>query len=152
MKRIFPILRSLLLLCMPAMASSTAGDSVSGGIDVKKILFEHVKDTYEWHITTIGDKHVSISLPVILYSKRTGWECFSSSRLHSPSGHNGFYLASHGDNEGKVVEIDVFGIHFFLAQAETLAEQINLSMRSKMGCLSAYPLHTKIEEERSCLT
>ena len=109
MKRIFPILLSLLLLCMPAMASSTAGDSVSGGIDVKKIIFEHVKDTYEWHITTIGDKHVSISLPVILYSKRTGWECFSSSRLHSPSGHNGFYLASHGDNEGKVVEIDVFG-------------------------------------------
>lgn len=93
-----------------ASSAATAGDSsASGKVDVKKIIFEHVKDSYEWHITTIGDKHISISLPVILYSQRTGWEMFSSSRLHAGEGYNGFFISTTGDNEGKIVELDVLG-------------------------------------------
>ena len=58
---------AVMLMFSSASSAATAGDSsASGKVDVKKIIFEHVKDSYEWHITTIGDKHISISLPVIL--------------------------------------------------------------------------------------
>lgn len=78
-------------------------------IDVKKLIFEHVKDSYEWHITTWGDKHISIYLPVILYSERTGWVTFSSSVFHSVDEYEGFHIAESGNNEGKIVEYDAEG-------------------------------------------
>ena len=90
-------------------AAATEKSSTPERIDVKKIIFEHVKDTYEWHITTIGEKHVSISLPVILYSSRTGWELFSSSVFHEQGNYKGFYISYMGDNEGKIVENDANG-------------------------------------------
>ena len=34
-----------------------------------EFVMEHVSDAYEWHIVTFGKTHVSIPLPVILYSK-----------------------------------------------------------------------------------
>ncbi len=88
-----------------AMAAENA--SVPEKVDVKKIIFEHVKDTYEWHIATVGEKHLSISLPVILYSSRTGWELFSSAVFrHGQDSYKGFYISWMGDNEGKIVELD----------------------------------------------
>jgi len=33
-----------------------------------EFAIEHVSDSYDWHITSIGEKHISIPLPVILYS------------------------------------------------------------------------------------
>lgn len=103
MKRFITIL--LLALLLPASIPAAEGE----GVDVKKVIFEHVKDSYEWHITTLGETHISISLPVIVYSKRTGWEVFSSSRFHSGGGYKGFYIAPGGEHEGKIVEIDLFG-------------------------------------------
>ena len=96
----------LFLLLFSGYAAATEKSSTPERIDVKKIIFEHVKDTYEWHITTIGEKHVSISLPVILYSSRTGWELFSSSVFHEQGNYKGFYISYLGDNEGKIVELD----------------------------------------------
>ena len=34
-----------------------------------KFVIEHVSDAHEWHITSVGSFHLSIPLPVILYSK-----------------------------------------------------------------------------------
>ena len=94
-----------LLLSTQALSPLYASDiAASADVDVKKIIFEHVKDAYEWHITTLGDKHISIYLPVILYTERTGWILFSSKELHHGGEYNGFYVASQGVNEGKVVE------------------------------------------------
>lgn len=80
-----------------------------GGVDVRKVIFEHVKDSYEWHMATIGDRHITIPLPVILYSSRTGWECFSSSVFHHGEEYNGFRISQSGDYEGKIVELDSDG-------------------------------------------
>ena len=89
---------------IPAMAAS----DVSGEkeVDVQKIIFEHIKDSYEWHIITVGEKHISIPLPIILYSERSGWEVFSSSAFHENDEYNGFRLSKEGINEGKIVELD----------------------------------------------
>lgn len=100
----------LLLFLLPVTASQAF--AASGGqepFDAPKVIFEHLKDAYEWHITTIGDKHISIPLPVIVYSERAGWQLFSSSVFHEGEEYNGFYLSRHGDNEGKVVERNAAG-------------------------------------------
>ena len=96
-------------LSLAGCAYAAGGSTASGKVDVKKIIFEHLKDSYEWHVTTIGEKHVAVSLPIILYSQRTGWEGFPSSVFHEQENYNGFYISHTGDNEGKIVEIDEYG-------------------------------------------
>ena len=106
------VLPAILVLAMlfPITASAAGKDSADApDVDVKKIIFEHVKDAYEWHITTIGDKHVSIYLPIIVYSERTGWNSFSSGVFHHHDEYNGFSIARDGDNEGKIVEMAADG-------------------------------------------
>ena len=73
-------------------ASTEEGEG--GGINVQHIIFEHMLDSYSWHITKIGDRDIVVYLPVILYSKTTGWHVFSSRRLHENGGsYEGFYPA-----------------------------------------------------------
>lgn len=70
---------------------AAAAEAVSGhaeaneALDIKKIIFDHVGDAHEWHFMTIGENHVTVPLPVILYSPSNGLSMFSSSRF----GHEG---------------------------------------------------------------
>ncbi|MDO9615624.1 MAG: F0F1 ATP synthase subunit A, partial [Bacteroidota bacterium] len=75
-----------------------------------KYVIEHVSDAYEWHIATFGETHISIPLPIILYSSNKGWNFFMSSRFHH--GHetyNNFRIESEGQHEGKIVEVNESG-------------------------------------------
>lgn len=108
------IFRILLFFTMlfPVATQAIAGsahDADAKDVDVKKIIFEHVKDSYSWHITTLGDKHISIDLPIILYSPRTGWTTFFSSVFHHDEEYMGFHIAKSGNNEGKIIEYDANG-------------------------------------------
>lgn len=80
-------------------------------VNVKEIVFGHIGDSYEWHITSWGDTHLIIPLPVILYSSATGWHAFLSSRLEENGGsYEGFSIAPEGSRyEGKLVEHDAAG-------------------------------------------
>ena len=79
-------------------------------LNVKELILGHLADSYEWHIWSSGEKHVAISLPVILYSKNSGWHFFSSSKLnHGKSSYKGFQIASEGKYKDKIVEIDGLG-------------------------------------------
>ncbi len=70
-----------------------------------EFMLEHILDNHEWHIITIGKKHISIPLPVILYSKISGWHIFLSSKFHHGTAeYNNFYIATEGNNKGKIVE------------------------------------------------
>ena len=103
---------SILVLCMMAVLPIQASSHQEAEkVDAKEIVFHHVQDSYEWHITSWGDKHITLSLPIILYSGETGWHCFSSSRLLHSEGemYEGFKIATEGDNEGKVVEVRANG-------------------------------------------
>lgn len=100
----------VLTMFIPLHTSAANNEnSEKQGVDVKKIIFEHVKDAYEWHITTVGDKHISIYLPIILYTERTGWMFFSSSEFHHHDEYKGFSIATEGVNEGKIVETTADG-------------------------------------------
>lgn len=99
----------LLLSCTMATASVPSSTQEKKDVDVKEIIFDHVKDSYEWHITTIGDNHITIPLPIIVYSSRTGWVMFSSSVFHEQEEYKGFRIAKSGKYAGKIVEVDADG-------------------------------------------
>ena len=107
--RVLRYIMLLLLPCCGAAAGASHDNSEAKAVDVKKIIFDHVKDSYEWHITTIGDTHVTLPLPIILYSSRTGCEVFPSSVFHHAPEHKGFSISKSGNFEGKIVEIDAHG-------------------------------------------
>ena len=45
-------------------------DSVANeGFNAGKFIIEHVSDAYDWHVVSFGHTHISIPLPIILYSK-----------------------------------------------------------------------------------
>jgi len=73
------------------------------------MIIEHVIDSYQWHIINIGNKHISIYLPVILYDKGE-WHVFSSSKLyHHQGSYDGYFLEEEGINQGKLVRLDENG-------------------------------------------
>lgn len=78
-------------------------------VDVQEIVFGHIRDSYEWHMFTLGDIHATIPLPVIVHSSATGWHAFSSAKLEGGHEYEGFYIAKQGSYAGKVVEKDAQG-------------------------------------------
>lgn len=102
----------LLVLLVPAAGRTSSGSvSADGKVDVKGIVFGHLGDSYEWHITDIGDYSLCLHLPVIVRSDSTGWHCFLSSRFAENGGtYRGFFIAPAGTPyEGKVVERNAAG-------------------------------------------
>jgi len=72
-----------------------------------EMIMGHVGDEYGWHITTFGETHISIPLPIIVYSEHSGFSVFMSSKFHhGHSSYKNFKIASGKDNpnKGKVVE------------------------------------------------
>lgn len=89
----------MMLVLMPFKTSAQED------FDMDEYLYGHVTDAYEWHITTINGKHVSIPLPVIVFSKSSGAHCFLSSKLAHGHSHAGFSIAADGEKyEGKIIE------------------------------------------------
>lgn len=108
--KIFLLLLSAFILTFHQVRASEA---VAAGkeepLNVREFILEHISDSYEWHITTIGDKLVSIPLPVIVYSKISGWHVFMSSGFHEGHAHEGLFIAREGEYKGKIVELDTAG-------------------------------------------
>ena len=85
----------LLLVFMPALASSANEKAdEEGGLNIPEIVLEHLSDSYEWHIATYGDNHISIPLPIIIRSDATGEWHFCTS--HSLPGNFYFNKEMHG--------------------------------------------------------
>lgn len=76
------------LLLMLVMFLTLTPVSAKENIDVKGILWGHIKDSYEWHITKVGDHQMVINLPVIVKTT-TGWHVFSSAAFSEEKDKNG---------------------------------------------------------------
>ena len=102
-------IRKILILLFIAPFFATGNDSAKD-FDVKELIFEHLGDGYGWHITSWGDREISIPLPVIVMSKQSGWHVFLSSHLgHGGDEYRGFHIAHEGQYAGKIVEKDATG-------------------------------------------
>ena len=96
-------------------ADATAAEEVAAenkaeeAVDVKGIVFGHIGDSYDWHITTWGKTHITVPLPVIVRGENGRWHLFSSSRVAHGQSYEGFYIAQGGDYDGKIVERNAAG-------------------------------------------
>ncbi len=101
---------AMLFVGMSAGAQEQPADKSEDGIDLQGILWGHIKDSYEWHITTVNGHHVTLYLPVIVKSS-TGWHVFSSSLFSEEKDENGnrpgpygLYISGSAANENKICE------------------------------------------------
>ena len=81
-------LKQFLLMAMLLFTLAPLQVSAKENIDVKEILWGHIKDSYEWHITKVGDHPIVIHLPIIVKSS-TGWHVFCSSEFSEEKDANG---------------------------------------------------------------
>ena len=115
---------SRIILCVFLLLAGGAalyGEPSSGGaevdpapaeerVDVAGIIFEHVLDDYQWHITEWKGRSVAIPLPVIVRGSDGRWHLFSSRKLAHGAVWEGFRIAPEGaPHAGKVVELQPDG-------------------------------------------
>ena len=92
----------LLLLQIPSPAAQVRNDST---LDIGAVVFEHVLDSYEWHITEWKGKPVAIHLPVIIIDN--GIHTFNSHKILETGEYGGYHIAAAGEpHEGKIVRAD----------------------------------------------
>ena len=106
----------LILLLLLAVCQFNSKASASGlpnpdgkNINPKEIIFEHLQDAYWWHITTVNHHHISVYLPVIVYSSQSGLSIFSSSHIAHNHTYKGYYISQEGKNAGKIVALNDAG-------------------------------------------
>ena len=89
--------------------------SAAGGGDGEKfnaghMIIDHIVDSYEWHIATIGEKHISIYLPVMLFYEGEFFFFSSKHFHHGHSSYKGFKIESEGMKKGKIVKVKEDGV------------------------------------------
>ena len=84
---------------------STSAEEASEEIDIGEVVFEHVLDSYEWHISEWKGRSIAIYLPVILIDD--GMHVFSSKHILETGSYGNYHIAPKGaKNEGKIVRAD----------------------------------------------
>lgn len=125
-KRIFVLLLFLMFGYAPLIAQHGHNDVATGDeshsvthaeseeeFEPGDYIIHHVLDAHDWHIVSFGDKHISVPLPVILYSQNPELHggqklhVFLSSKFHhGHSDYKNFMLSHSGKDKGKIVEIN----------------------------------------------
>jgi F-type H+-transporting ATPase subunit a len=70
----------IIILLLFAGTFSAFAEEEKTGLNVRELILDHISDSYEWHIATWGEHHISIPLPVIVKGQNSGWHIFSSAR------------------------------------------------------------------------
>jgi len=90
---LFVLFFSNSLLAQKTSSKADENKEETGKINPSKIILEHVSDAHEFHFATVGNKPVSIPLPIILYSPGKGFSFFMSSAFHhGEQVHDGYRL------------------------------------------------------------
>lgn len=113
MRILFVLAVAFTAACLTVRAASdhvqTEEHAQAAEADPNTTISEHLADNYWWHITTIGDRHISVYLPVIVRSQEGGWHVFSSRHLSHGEAYKGFTIAQEGKYSGKIVQYDATG-------------------------------------------
>lgn len=99
-------LLSILLLLLLAYQTNASPSNNEQHEDFSTVdyVFEHINDSHEWFFFSLGQKHITLPLPIIVYSKHSGLSIFLSSKFHHPNIDFSFYIEAEGDNKGKIFE------------------------------------------------
>ena len=78
--------------------------------NASEFILDHIADSHEWHILTKKNgESVAVYLPIIVYTKESGLNIFSSKKLAHGHEYNGFKLEEEGDLKGKIVTVNADG-------------------------------------------
>jgi len=112
LRRILPF---FLVFFLNTLYSFGEGHSADSSSDLKphkkqeynagQMIMSHIGDAHEWHLFTIGDKHVSIPLPVILYYSGNIDVFLSSKFHHGHTSYKGYKLEMEGEDKGKIIRV-----------------------------------------------
>lgn len=83
----------------------TSGHEQAESFNAGRMIIDHIVDSYEWHIMTIGHTHVSVPLPVILIYEGKLRIFLSSKFHHGHASHMGFKIEEEGTKKGKIVRV-----------------------------------------------
>lgn len=154
MKKALELILVALLALLPL---SSRAEEAGGGFDMQAYIFGHISDSYEWHVTAINGRHVSIPLPVIVRSSTSGWHCFLSSRLRHGESYRGFSIALDGKYKDKIIETAADGtvsrpldVSITKNVAGMLISSVILVLLI-LGCASWYRKHDVTKEAPSGL-
>lgn len=140
----------------PVLAEDSHEAEVEKELNVKELILDHLADSYEWHMATFGDFHMTIPLPVIVKGEASGWHFFLSSKFHhGHEAYEGFYIASEGEYKGKIVEKNAAGEEVrpldisLTKNATSLVISSILLIVIIMGVVSWYKKQAKSETRRA---
>ncbi|QDH78011.1 F0F1 ATP synthase subunit A [Echinicola soli] len=96
-------LSTLMSVFLLALSTTVFASSDAEGESESKtgFIMHHIKDSHEWHFATFGHTHVTLPLPVIIYSGDRGLELYMSSDFQDHethafgAEHNGYYINEH---------------------------------------------------------
>ena len=97
------------------------------GFNPGTFIFAHIRDNYNWHLYSYKGHHVSIPLPVILYSKNQGLVSFWSFKLEHDHTYQNFKIAQEGDYINKIIEVD--------SQGEFVARPLDISITKNVAAI-----------------
>ena len=84
----------------PEPTNTSASEPQEEKFNAGKFIINHVTDKYEWHIAGSEDDPISIPLPLILYTEKTGLTIFLSSNFeHGKAEYQGYKLNEEGHLE-----------------------------------------------------
>ncbi len=97
MNRIISFLTFLLLFVSPLLKAEDDKEvSDSEDFNPGEMILHHISDAHDWHFAHIGHTHLTLPLPVIIYSADRGIETFMSSKFHNEAlEYNGYKLNEH---------------------------------------------------------
>ncbi|MDX2195839.1 MAG: F0F1 ATP synthase subunit A [Cytophagales bacterium] len=96
--------RKIIFILTLLISLSAFSENVAEGSNEKEgeekfnaieVIMHHVSDSHEWHICSIGENHITIPLPVILYSSTKGLVCFMSDNFHNAAHKYQSYKIEH---------------------------------------------------------
>jgi F-type H+-transporting ATPase subunit a len=75
------------------------------GFNAGKLIIDHVLDAYDWHLFDVGEKEISLPLPVILFYQGKPYVFLSSRFDHGHAAYKGFRLDKQGMGNGKIIRV-----------------------------------------------
>lgn len=85
--------------------SEHANESHKKEFNAGKMIMEHIADAHDWHIVSIGETHISLPLPVILWHEGKLHTFMSSKFHHGHDSYKGFRLMKEGEFKGNIVKV-----------------------------------------------
>lgn len=107
-KYIFKLLAifALTTFCFfPSQAVASEEEKQEEKFNAGHMIIDHIIDSYEWHIAQVGETHISIYLPVILFYEGELMIFSSKNFHHGHSSYRGFKIETEGMKKGKVVKV-----------------------------------------------